>query len=159
MSVWTIFPPTFQSLCGVPWGYSISEAVVRVTWQMAHNHYSLNVAYLYAWNIVLRLTINNSKLFSLFLQLHCLVFKNDSCALSLNFSKFCLFWDADSSSVLSLERTSLLLRRWESTFFFFLEGELFKYKMMIVIFSICSKYCSGIEMKHCRSPSEQYGPR
>ena len=77
-----------QEYC-VPWGYSISEVVVRVKWEMAHSHYSINVAYLYAWNIVLRLTINNSKLLQPF-SINCPVFKNDSCALSLNFSNFCL---------------------------------------------------------------------
>lgn len=61
----------------------------------------------------------------------------------------------DSSSVLSLERPSLLLR--DKSTLFFLEGGLFEYKRMIVIFSIYSEYCSGIEMKQCRSSSEQYG--
>ena len=127
-----------QEYC-VPWGYSISEVVVRVKWEMAHSHYSINVAYLYAWNIVLRLTINNSKLLQPF-SINCPVFKNDSCALSLNFSNFCLFWDVDSSSLLSLERPSLLLRD-KTVLYIFLEGGLFEYKMTIVIFSIYSKYC------------------
>lgn len=38
-----------------------------------------------------------------------------------------------------------------------MEGELFKYKMVITVLIIYSKYCSRTEMNLCISSLEQYG--